>query len=58
MKTIYKSLIIMTLIALSAACQKDFLEVDPIGKLTVENSIILTKMRTALLLQPMTFCNG
>ncbi len=36
MKTIYKSLIIMTLIALSAACQKDFLEVDPIGKLTVE----------------------
>ena len=36
MKTIFRSLLILTVIALSAACQKDFLEVDPIGKLTVE----------------------
>lgn len=36
MKTIIKSLVLVSIIALSTACQKDFLEVDPIGKLTVE----------------------
>ena len=36
MKKIITSLVVVTLIILSTACRKDFLQVDPIGKMSVE----------------------
>jgi hypothetical protein len=37
MKTVIKSILLIVVIAMSQSCKKDFLDVEPIGKLTVDN---------------------